>query len=515
MRTSSPARKGPGGLAIEFENEIFISYAHIDNQPLLEGASGWVSQLHRALEVRASQLMGKHPSIWRDQKLQGNDEFDQTIMERLRRVGVLVSVLTPRYIKSEWCHKELEEFYKAAVLAAGATEQNRARIFKVLKTPVPVAQHPTELQHLLGYEFFKFDPETGKSRELDQAFGPEVQRQFWAKLDDLAQDLCALLSELEGDSAAPCSQRAPAAKGTVYLAETSVDLKDRRDAVRRELLAHGFRVLPDAPLPLNAADLEPYLEQAMARCRLSIHLIGRNFGVVPEGTQQSLGVLQFESALQRKREGAFSALVWIPPGLVTEDARQQGFVDSLRTDTRIQDGADLLETPFEDLNTQIHELLERDEPRPGNAIETSDSPAAHLSVYLLCDRGDTESVAPIADALIEHCEVFLPVFEGDEEAVRADHEANLRNCDGVLIYYGTGGELWLRSQQRDLLKHLGRGRAKPLRATAILVAPPRTPQKDHVRSHEGPVIHLPDPFSPDCLAPFLARLEPKVGSADR
>ena len=178
-----------------------------------------------------------------------------------------------------------------SALAARARDENKARIFKVLKTPVPIAQHPAEIQSLLGYEFFKVDPQTGKSHELDQAFGPEAQRDFWTKLDDLAQDLCALLCALESSEEATSATRTTSDKGTVYLAETTFDLKDRRDAVRRDLLAYGYRVLPDISLPLNAPELKMYLEQAMTQCRLSVHLIGKNYGVVPEGTEQSISVL--------------------------------------------------------------------------------------------------------------------------------------------------------------------------------------------------------------------------------
>ena len=51
-----------------FENDIFISYAHIDDQPLVEGQKGWISNFHRALEIRLAQLMGRPPSLWRDPK---------------------------------------------------------------------------------------------------------------------------------------------------------------------------------------------------------------------------------------------------------------------------------------------------------------------------------------------------------------------------------------------------------------------------------------------------------------
>ena len=70
----------------------------------------------------------------------------------------------------------------------------RSRVFKVVKTPVPLEAQPAELQKMLGYEFYRIDPETGRVRELDQVFGPEAQRDFWMKIDDVAHDLSALLA---------------------------------------------------------------------------------------------------------------------------------------------------------------------------------------------------------------------------------------------------------------------------------------------------------------------------------
>lgn len=95
-------------------NDVFISYAHIDDQALTEGQKGWITQFHRILEVRLGQLLGEKPTIWRDQKLQGSDVFDDKIVNAFREAKVMVSIMSPRYMKSEWCLKELNEFYKAA-----------------------------------------------------------------------------------------------------------------------------------------------------------------------------------------------------------------------------------------------------------------------------------------------------------------------------------------------------------------------------------------------------------------
>jgi hypothetical protein len=69
-------------------------------------------------------------------------------------------VLSPRYVKSEWCRKELQEFIRAAERSGGVFINSKSRIFKVVKFPVPRDQHPAEIEGLLGYEFFREDPDT-------------------------------------------------------------------------------------------------------------------------------------------------------------------------------------------------------------------------------------------------------------------------------------------------------------------------------------------------------------------
>jgi hypothetical protein len=83
---------------VAFEHDFFISYAHLDDESLVEGEPGWVARLHRLLEIRVGQLVGEKPKIWRDPKLQGNDYFADTLLERLPRIAALVSVLSPRYV---------------------------------------------------------------------------------------------------------------------------------------------------------------------------------------------------------------------------------------------------------------------------------------------------------------------------------------------------------------------------------------------------------------------------------
>jgi hypothetical protein len=297
-------------------------------------------------------------------------------------------------------------------------------------------------------------------------------------------------------------------KKTVYLAETSFDLSDKRDAVKRELLGHGHVVLPDRPLPLVDHGCRDFVRRQLDRCQISIHLIGENYGVIPEGGTESFVVLQSELAVERSlAEPDFSRLIWLPVGLTSEDERQLKFIDHLQTDARIQAGADVLETTLEDFKTVIHGHLAPPERPPPKEMATEAGDDL-TRVYLICDQRDGGSTTELEDFLFDQgFEVILPVFEGDEAQVRSDHEENLSVCDAVLVYYGAANELWLRRKLREVQRSAAYGRAKPMRAKAIYTAPPLTPQKERVRTREAIVLRQKEAFSPETLEPFLDLLK--------
>src|SRR2546423_13084856 len=116
-----------------FENQVFISYAHIDNARFTENEKGWIDRLHEALDWRLPQLIGQPVKIWRDRKLGGNDVFNDTIVIELSNAAILLSVLSPRYFQSQSCLTELEDFFRIAATNGGLRLNDKHRVFKVLK----------------------------------------------------------------------------------------------------------------------------------------------------------------------------------------------------------------------------------------------------------------------------------------------------------------------------------------------------------------------------------------------
>lgn len=506
----------------DYENDIFISYAHNDNEALIEGQRGWIDNLHQALEKRLQVHLGAKVGVWRDPRLQGNDYFADALVEQIPRVAILVSVLSPSYINSEWCRKEMQLFCRIASQTGGVRIGNKARIFKVEKLSVPLDKHPPELQGMTGYQFYYFDEHSHRPRELSPESGPHAI-EYWQKIDDVAQDITSLLQEMKfpagaGAAAAtaggveyqPTALR-PAASAdsgatTIYLAETSFDLSPQRDRIKRELQERGNIVLPDRPLPLNGPELQQAVREYLKSSKLSIHLIGANYGVIPEAADRSLVYLQNELAAERSSNGnSFSRLIWMPEGLNAKEERQQKFIEYLRYDQGAQKGADLLETSIEELKTYIQDKLKPTLKPPPPDQKGEEGP---LRIYVICDKQDYDSIASMEDYFYNQgFEVTLPLMEGDEAEVREDHKESLLLCDAVVIFYGNTSEGWLRTKLRDLQKIAGYGRTKPILAKGIYVGGPETDAKLRYRTHEALVMRNFGTFSADSLRPFIEKIQ--------
>ena len=137
-----------------FTYDIFISYGHLDDVNPFGQEKGWVDLLHERLLVLVGQALGYEPKIWRDgHNLQGNDELGGAISDGITQSLLLVPVITPRYVQSDWCNREMDAFHAGEPPPSEAAPGFRSRIFKVVKTPLP--EHlkklePAHIKNLIG-----------------------------------------------------------------------------------------------------------------------------------------------------------------------------------------------------------------------------------------------------------------------------------------------------------------------------------------------------------------------------
>ena len=496
---------------MRFEKDLFISYAHIDNEPLTPEQQGWITRFHASLEALLSMRIGSKARIWRDNRLQGNDVFAAEIVDQFSQTAIIVSVLTPRYLNSDWCNKEVAEFCKRAEENGGMVVKNKARIFKVLKAPVDTQESlPQVVRDVLGYEFFTI--EDGVPLELDAAYGEKFAQDYNRKVGKLAWDVSQLLKTLETGTGDSGHDEQGPAKPTVYLAECSYDRKQAREILEGELRRHGYAVLPDQELPRDEEEYVAAVERLLKRCQLSIHLVGEAYGGVPDGpSQKSEVVLQNELAAKRSKSDELKRVIWVPEGTHSQQAQQQAFIDALHQDAEAQIGADLITADIEGLKTSIHAILTKlEKPEPQLPAEQAAAADQAKLIYLICNEKDRKATVPVR----KFCrglgfEVAIPAFEGDAAAVREAHQQLLTNADAVILFYGAGDEAWKRTIDNELKKMPGYRSGKPLLACYTFLADPKTTDKeDLIDMAEPNLINGLGDFSDALMAAFVQAMNP-------
>ncbi|RZI62593.1 MAG: TIR domain-containing protein [Rubrivivax sp.] len=480
-----------------FEHHAFISYAHLDNEPLTPGDRGWVSQFHATLQTLLSQRLGEKVRIWRDEKLAGNDIFSDEIFEQFARTALLVSVLSPRYLKSEWCGRELTAFVGRAGDRGGLAVGNRSRFIKVVKTPL--GESPPEalaavLQQTLGFEFYRedMDPE-----EIDPAFGEEFRAEFLRRVSRLAVAMAESLREMARQDAqekdaqekdarpvAADGASAPAeAARAVFLAECGRDLRPLREELAADLRSHGFEVLPAQALPGTEDALRDELARLLPRCAWAVHLVGSSTGPVPDGPSgRSLVALQNEAAAELAVEGRLRRLIWIPDAARGERPEQQVFIEALLSSAALQAGADLLRGQAEALKVAMYQVFERAAaPVAAPSDRPTPRPDGKRLLHLLMTAADRSATLPLIRRLrARGFEVTLPLFTGESAAtLRAVNGELAAAADVLMLFYGAGDEAWAYYQRNDLRKQAANSALAVPIWTALAV--PATPDKELLR----------------------------------
>jgi len=495
---------------MDFQRHAFISYAHIDNVPLTEHQQGWITHFHNTLSTMLSMRIGRKAEIWRDPKLSGNDLFADEIVQQFPRTELLISVLTPRYAKSEWCTREVQEFCKAAEKTGGLVVGNKSRVLKVIKLPVDdEGALPQVMREALGYSFYEFDDQH-VPLELDSAYGDDFSRKYNLKLAKLAFDVAQLIKTIECPPAAGDKLKEDGSAAnqnlSVYLAECGFDRRDAREALESELRFHGYSVFPDIQLPRTEEGYLAAVEGFLARCELSIHLVGTRYGVVPDGpSEKSVTILQNELAIERSKKFGLRRIISLPEGTKSESAAQLEFIQRLLTDAELQAGADLVTGDTEDLKEAVRGVLKalrKPEPPPperhGNKL-----------IYLICDATDRSATIALRKFLrSREYEVKIPLFEGDAAVVRQSNQDLLAECDAAILFYGNGGECWKRSIETELKKASAFRGAKPSLASYIYLADPATECKQELIELEEPnLINGMQGFSEAEATKFVHALE--------
>jgi hypothetical protein len=468
-----------------FTNDIFISFAHTDN------SDGWVDAFHARLRDRLAQI-GTRVTIWRDTKLHGTDIFSDEIFKQLKESVLLLSIVSPSSFHSNWCQDERQKFEQFAELNGGFRLGNVLRAVKVVKTPLENDEHRS-LFGTLGFEFYARNEQSQRFREFDLST-PE----FRDNLDNLAQDIVRLLNVVrEHTIGTP-------AKLPVYVATSSSDLEEQRQAIVRQVEDWGYSVCPTGPLPFDSSNFRSNVNSALAKSILSVHLVSKQRGLIPEGEEKSVIALQYELAQSR----SLDRILWVSPVSQPDPGVLSSFESGSHQGVEILEGRTL-----EDLKEVIESKLKRLRDEASLQKEDSDK----FNLYMVCDRKDHPYLQESQEgARILELKAYLdskgfvvwlpPVNPMEETQRRRDHRETLKLSDAVLLYWGAADEVWFRDNIRELIKARTRRSSSRHLAEAIYFGNPPLREKSQYRNQLDLVFEQFDAFQPEALRPLFERL---------
>ena len=257
-----------------YKYDVFVSYAHIDDQPAPEVGEGWVSIFVKALTSRLTQKLGQPVSVWMDYQLPGNQPLTDTMLDVVRQSATLVIILSPSYVNSEWCRQEKNTFLYNIKQRTNYT----SRVFVIEYDEMEIFDKPDELRELLRYRFW--DKKRGQRASYTLGYpkpNPNKDSSYYQKLNYLASGLAEALKSLKESAESPISVIPKADTPTVFLAEVTDDIEILRGGVREYLEQSGIRVLPKYSLyslyRSGSVDIKQKLEKELEQCQLFVQLL--------------------------------------------------------------------------------------------------------------------------------------------------------------------------------------------------------------------------------------------------
>ncbi|HND54198.1 MAG TPA: TIR domain-containing protein, partial [Pirellulaceae bacterium] len=525
--------------------DVFLSYATANNQEIISGKPGWVTQLHVQLRKFLDEKERRGAfDLFMDSRLRGNERFDDQLTTQVVGAGVMVVVLSEAYLASTWCRRELELFGR------GGEAVREKRIFLVHYEPVPAARWPRELEGLSEsfFRFYEREEDDTVTTPLGHPTLLETDRTYFKRLRELREqmyqqlrqpavvvpDLASagvnpnLVVRARGASwwqVAASGIRRPTAAGlgtfSRFGSETAMAFAPALDPTSSRILERGGERDSGSEL---AATATPAARRGVLlaevwgdslsdqRERLRSHLEDTGLLVLPTD-YYSRSPTEFSAALDRDLERSCLFVQLLGPRFSPATADLPGGYEQLQLERARAAGIPILrwrsrDLKLDDLPSSVRGVLEGEDVEAlyfddlvrtivQRALQSSLQAAASdddRKKFVLVDAegSDDETLSEVRQRL-EECEIgcdFVPPGETMLEA------ADARNYDGLMVVVGNSDRKRVDDHLRSCRQLMLTRKHKPP-ACALLVASsgedesmPPVPQRitvikrddDHLRS---------------------------------
>ncbi len=380
--------------------DIFVSFAHVDDQPVANQQQGWITHFTNDLRGELNRRMGRKDNyhFWKDFRLQGNDAVTPEIEQQVTQANTLVILFSTGWMASPWCQKELELFLQSHPDVKG-------RIFVVELERFRQEDKPSVMQDLLNYPFWRVT-DKDRVRQLGYPVPQATDSVYYERLVDLSHDLANTLKTLQTSTAQPPEPP----KATVYVAPVDYPLYSQRSNLISELKQFGIATLPAANTP------DPHIDANLAQCSHFVQLLDANYTMGIPCNQH------FTAEVAKK-----PILQWRDPkldyagGHVPEEQR------------KLLEGKTVIAAPLADFIRMVREAVL---PKPKLPDEETPRVSGEQMVFVHASQDDFERAREVVKNLQRRgYGIALPRYQGEPERIRKSIERGYQCCDVLLLVY--------------------------------------------------------------------------------
>lgn len=438
-----------------YDCDIFVSAAE-------DVSLEWLSPFLNDLKTRTIRRLKRQVVVGHTGR--GEDAHRASAEEGCAKAAILIAVVSPGYLTSECCRRELESFLGAN------PEPCAERLNAIEHLQVERASWPAPLRRMRSHDF------TAGAKHL-----------YYRYMDDLVEDVEGVLDALKDGRGGIATAAGP----RVFLGEVTPDLRATRQDLERYLTREGTVVLPDSWYPADEAAFRKEVEEDLARCEVFVQLLGTAKAAPGMDLPADFLRLQHSSAEALGK----TILQWRREGLSVEGIADAGH-------RALLEGRNVRAESLEVFKRAVKEAVfpkEEDEP-----------PYIGPFIFVNTDVVDRAWVRDVVSRVVaderlaeKNFGYLLPLHQGQPDRVRSFFDSCLKYCHAMLIIYGSAEPNWVLKQLTYCRKKLPE-RDEPLRALALYDGPP--PEKEVLE------MFIPDLTILNCrkdeakLVEFLERL---------
>jgi len=431
-------------------HDAFVSYAHIDDQAPADEKFGWVTYFVKELEKVLAQQLGRQAEVWMDHKLLENYQVEPELNDKIRDSRTIVLFMSPSYLKSTWCQKELGNF-----LTLNCAVKNKESVFIVAVEETDRQSWHPRLRALTPFQLYRKSL-TGAVHRLGFPRPPkDSEHEYWIQLTELAHRIKSHLALLESVSPSPAHAdplteepaNEPPEKAIVWIAQPSADLQSEWEGLAASIRQRGADVLPLGVNTYPINEVEHFVKTAqrdIAKAGLLIQLLSAHTGDVGK-------LLQLQALLAKTKQTSddVAFLQWRSSGVdlsAIDDAKHRELLQGTTACGFEQ---------FRQLVLQQLDSLLNPQPAPIAVGKASQS----LSLCITAGPKDAalaEQIAKIVEDLKHVPLAISPKPEADQsiEEYNAELRDLLADVDGVILAHSLENKMWLHGQHAKVRKAL-------------------------------------------------------------